>query len=494
MAKTGEWKPRDLEILRLLGEGLSDRAIATRLRLKSETVRWYNKRIYERLGVSSRIQAVRTAMAQGLLVRTTVEPTAPVPRSPIKYLKRDEPSIAYQVVGKGPVDLVLIQSFISNLEVEWDEPECAAFFEGLARGARLFLFDRRGIGLSDRTDRPTALHETIEDVRAMLAAEGSSRAFVLGSSEGGAASILLASTYPDLVQGLILVGATPKVRRENGEPAWARDAAAFQQRADAMIETWGGPWAVAEYAPSRADDNRFRDWWSRMLRASASPASIRRVMDAVSEVDVRALLPHVGVRALVMHRTNDRIVPVAAGHYLAEQLPHATMFELPGEDHMIFVDSARVVDAVHAFMREGPRPAPESWIGTLLHAHGSGSLLDDEKRRILDSASPQRVHLLPESWVAVFDSPQRALRAADRLRALGRGRVGALALHVGACDRISDLPVPAALEAILALADGAIALEVRVSCALRDIVPDPDRRFEPVAERGNAPRHWRLRA
>ena len=494
MPKSDAWKPRELEILRLLGEGLSDRAIAARLRLKSETVRWYNKRIYERLGVSSRIQAVRTAMAQGLLVRTTVEPAVPVTRSPIKYLKRDGPSIAYQVVGNGPVDLVLIQSFISNLEVEWDEPECAAFFEGLARGARLFLFDRRGIGLSDRTDRPTSLHETIEDIRAMLAAEGSPRAFVLGSSEGGAASILLASTYPDLVQGLILFGATPKVRREHGEPSWARDEAVFKQRADAMTANWGGPWAIAEYAPSRADDARFCDWWSRMLRASASPASIRRVMDAVAEVDVRALLPHVGVRALVMHRSGDRIIPVAAGHYLAAQLPHATMLELPGEDHMLFVDGAQVVEAVHAFMRDGPRPAPESWIGTLLHAQGTGSLLDDEKRRILDSASVQRVHLLPESWVAVFDSPQRALRAAERLRALGRGRVGALTLHVGACDRMTDLPDAAALEAVMSLADGAAALDVRVSCVLRDLVPDPDRRFEPVAERGSVPRHWHLRA
>lgn len=493
MTKAVDWKPRELEILRLLGEGLSDRAIASRLRLKSETVRWYNKRIYERLGVSSRIQAVRTAMAQGLLARSVAEPAAPLPRSPIKYLKRDGPSIAYQVVGDGPVDLVFIQSFISNLEVEWDEPECAAFFEGLARGTRLFLFDRRGIGLSDRTDRPSTLHETIEDVRAMLAAEGSSRAFILGSSEGGAASILLASTYPELVQGLILFGATPKVKRTNGEPAWARDEAVFVQRADAMVETWGGPWAIAEYAPSRADDPRFRDWWARMLRASASPASIRRVMDTVAEVDVRALLPHVGVRALVMHRSGDRIIPLAAGEYLAAHLPHATLLELPGADHVLFIDGARIVDAVHAFMRDGSRPEPESWIGTLLHSHGRGSLLDPEKRRILASAAPKQIHALAEGWVAVFDSPQRALLAAERLRALGRGRIGALTLHVGACDRATDLPTVAALDAILKLAEGAAALEVRVSCTLRDIVPDPERRFEPVAELANTPRHWRLR-
>ena len=217
-------------------------------------------------------------------------------------------------------------------------------------------------------------------------------------------------------------------------------------------------------------------------------------MDAVSEVDVRALLPHVNVRAPVMHRTDDRIIPIAAGRFLAEQLPHATMLELPGEDHMVFVDSAQVVDAVHAFMREGPRPEPESWIGTLLHAHGSGSLLDEEKRRILESDAAQRVHLLPDGWVAVFDSPQRALRAAERLRALGRGRVGALSLHAGACDRMTDLPAPSALEALLALAEGAAPLEVRVSRTLRDIVPDPDHRFESVAEHGSAPRHWRLRA
>jgi pimeloyl-ACP methyl ester carboxylesterase/DNA-binding CsgD family transcriptional regulator len=318
MSPATDWKPRDLEILRLLGEGLSDRAIAERLRLKPETIRWYNKRIFERLGVSSRIQAVRTAIAKGVL--STAVATAPVPpvaRSPIKYLMRDGPSIAYQVVGSGPVDLVFVQSFISNLEVEWDEPECAAFFERLARGARLFLFDRRGVGLSDRTDRPTAMHETVEDIRAMLAAEGSTRAFVLGSSEGGAVSVLLASMYPDLVQGLILFGATAKATRDGDEPAWARDRASFLDRVERIVASWGGPWAVAEYAPSRADDARFRDWWARMLRASSSPTAIRRVLQAVSETDVRALLPHVGVRTLVVHRAGDRLVPEAAGRYLA---------------------------------------------------------------------------------------------------------------------------------------------------------------------------------
>lgn len=492
MGSATDWKPRDLEILRLLGEGLSDRAIAERLRLRPETIRWYNKRIFERLGVSSRIQAVRKAIAEGVLPTLVAPaPVPPVTRSPIKYLKRDGPSIAYQVVGDGPVDLVFVQSFISNLEVEWDEPECAAFFERLARGARLFLFDRRGVGLSDRTDHPTAMHETVEDIRAMLAAEGSTRTFVLGSSEGGAASVLFASMHPDLVQGLILFGATAKATRDGDEPHWARDLTVFRERVERIVETWGGPWAIAEYAPSRADEPRFREWWARMLRASSSPTGIRRVLDAVTETDVRALLPHVGVRTLVLHRAGDRLVPTAAGRYLAEQMPNATYLELPGADHMLFIDSDRVVDAVHGFLREPTHAAPETWIGVLLCGMGSGSGLDPAKRALLEGAAPRRVFDLADGWVAVFDTPERAVRAAERLRALGRGRAGAFALHAGACDRATDAPGAAALDAVRSLARGAAPLEIRLSGMLRDLMSDPGRRFEPVPEGESL--HWRLR-
>lgn len=466
--------PRELEILRLLGEGLSDRQIASRLGLKGETVRWYNKRLYKRLGVTTRIQAVRVGISQGLLSSAVpAPPKRTVERSPIRYLRRsDGPAIAYQVVGSGPVDLVLIQSYISNLEVEWDEPECAAFFESLASQCRLILFDRRGVGLSDRTDQPTTIHETADDVHAILKAEGSNRAFILASSEGGAASLLLASSDPALVQGLILFGSTPKLVHTDADSQWARDPERFRERADAMVDTWGGPWAIADFAPSRAHEPAFRDWWARMLRASSSPSGIRRIMDAAMHTDVRSLLPHVRVRTLVLHRRGDRIVSVAAGRYIAERMPNARFIELAGDDHMVFIDSARIVEAVHAFLREPSLPTSESWIGVVLASVGSGSALDVTKRAILTSAAPRRLDEIPGGWFAVLDSPQRARHAAEQLVALGRGRCGAMALHVGACDRQSDLPSAPVLESALSLAKAAAPLELRVSPALQALWPE----------------------
>lgn len=493
MATSADWRPRDLQVLRLLGDGLSDREIASRLRLKPETVRWYNKRIYERLGVSSRIQAVRAAIAQGLLA-TEVAPLAatPVSRTPVRYVRRDGVSVAYTIIGDGPVNLIFIPSFTSHIEAMLALPESLAFFERLGRFARVFLPDLRGTGLSDRIDSPPALHETVEDMRAMLAAEGADRTFMLGSSAGGAVSVLFATSHPEVVQGLILFGSIAKTVRDGDGPTWARTRESFEARKELLVAGWGGTVAVELYAPSRAADPDFRAWWGRYLRSASSPGDVRRLLDAVSEVDVRALLPHVGVRTLVLHRTDDRVVPVEAGRYLAEGIPGAKLLELPGPDHLLFVEHDAVVDAVRDFLQQPARPAPpDAWVAILLH--GGGRRLDAETRRVLEAATAQRVHELPGGWVAVFDSPARALRAARQLRALGRGRVGTLTLHVGACDRRTDLPAPASLEVLLTLVKGAPALEIRVSDVLRDLIPHPEHELARVDERADTPRHWRLR-
>ncbi|MBK6487074.1 MAG: hypothetical protein IPF98_09435 [Gemmatimonadetes bacterium] len=150
-------KEREIQVLRLLAEGLSDRTIASRLSLAPETVRWYNKELYVKLDVTSRTQAVRRATALGLLdvpvaVRAASPAAAsPVPRSPIQYVERGGVYIAYQTVGRGQVDLLFVHGFLSHIEIAWEEPEYAAFFEQLGRMARVILFDKRGIGLSDRT-------------------------------------------------------------------------------------------------------------------------------------------------------------------------------------------------------------------------------------------------------------------------------------------------------------------------------------------------------
>ena len=164
MTSSADLKDREREILTLIAEGLSDRAIAMKVHLSTETVRWYNKQIYRKLGVTSRGEAAQRAMAGGLIGTLDASASrAPVERSPIRYVSNEGVSLAYQVVGKGPVDVLFMFGFVSHLEVSWEEPGYAAFFDELGRHARVIMFDRRGVGLSDRTHGLSTLENTISD-------------------------------------------------------------------------------------------------------------------------------------------------------------------------------------------------------------------------------------------------------------------------------------------------------------------------------------------
>ncbi len=465
-------KERERSILQLLAKGLSDREIAQRLNLAPETVRWYNKQLYGKLGVTSRASAVTRATALGL-IGTTESTTAqrPIERSPIRYLTNEGVSIAYQVVGQGPVDLLFIGGFISHLEMSWEDPGYTTFVEELARSARVILFDRRGVGLSDRVQGASSIENTVSDARAVLSAVGSQRAFVAGPSEGGAAAVLLASMFPEQVQGLVLIAATAKPARRGTEPVWSRPWEQFEKNIELIQQHWGEPWSVERFAPSRKDDPNFLAWWSRAFRAASSPSSARLILEQAMQVDIRPLLPQVRTRTLVVHRRDDGIVPVDAGRYLAAVMPNASMVELPGADHLFFVDPAPITRAIVHFLAEpNEEPQVDTWIAIVLHAAGLGSTLDDDKRRLLESHAARNVRSTPMGWTALFDAPNRALRCAERLRALGRGRVGGLALHVGAC-RVSDgTPVGETHEVAYRLVEAARPGEVLVSSTLRDIL------------------------
>jgi pimeloyl-ACP methyl ester carboxylesterase/DNA-binding CsgD family transcriptional regulator len=469
-------KDRELDILKLLAEGLSDRAIAARLNLSTETVRWYDKQIYLKLGVTSRGEAAARAIALGIISK--VEPSSPRPpvdRSPIRYVNNEGISIAYQVVGKGSVDLLFMSGFVSHLEISWEEPGYAAFFEELGRHARVIIFDKRGVGLSDRIRGASTLENTISDSRCVMRAVGSTRAFVCGTSESGAAAVLLASMYPDLVRGLVLMAATPMPARRGAEPEWARPWEEFERNIELMQQTWGEPWAIERFAPSRKGDAAFEGWWSRALRSASSPMSVRLILEQAMQVDIRTLLPQVRTRTLIVHRTGDSVVNVGAARYLAARMPNASLVELPGADHLYFVNPQQIAQAIVRFLAE-PDVEPEiaTWIAIVLQSAGPGALLNDEKRGILDAMEARQVRSTPNGWAALFDAPNRAIRCAERLRELGRGRVGGMALHVGACRTIDGAPVGAAHEIALRLVESAVPGEVLVSGTLRDILAGSD--------------------
>lgn len=465
-------KDRERDILLLMARGATDRMIASRLNLSEQTVRWYNKQCYTRLGVGSRQAAVERAVALGLISVPDVAAAAPsVARSPIKYVSNDGVSIAYQVVGSGPVDLLFMAGFVSHLEMWWEEPECAAFLDALGREARVILFDKRGVGLSDRHRGVATIEETISDAQSVLHAVGSTRMFVSGTSESGAAAILLASMHPAKVRGLILIGTTPKTARHGDEPEWAVAADVFAQRIAIIEARWGEPWALERFAPSRIGNVTFEAWWSRALRSAASPATAVLIMQRSAQVDVRSLLRHVHAPTLILHRTDDGIVNVGAARFLASQMPNARLVELAGADHLFFVDGASVVREMARFLSVPDATAQaDIRVAIILCAYGAGARLDEAKRSLLRACDAAFVTTKDDGWFALFDAPNRAIRCAQSLAALGVDRVGGMALHVGATRLSDDAPAGSAPSVARHLAASAQPGEVLVTATLRDIL------------------------
>lgn len=504
-------KERELQILRLIADGMSDRAIASRLNLSAETVRWYNKELYLTLGVTSRTQAVRRAAALGLLdlpiapaggdappsAVATAGASTHVSRSPIQYVERGGVYIAYQVVGSGPVDLLFFHGFISHLEIGWENPEYAAFFEQLGRVARVILFDKRGVGLSDRVRGAPTLEQTVGDAVAVLDAVGSKRAFVLGTSEGGAASLLLAMQHPTRVRGLLLLGATARVARTGAEPAWAAPREEFDRRIEALQQSWGQPWSIERFAPTRLHDESFKAWWSRLLRGASSPSAVRAVMEVARDVDVSALLPQLRTRTVVLHQRDDRVVPVEAARFLAAQIPGARLLEFPGADHIYFVNGEPFVRAIAEFLAE-PDEAQltDTWLAIIVHVHGRGTALSADQRAIADAFRPRRERLDPTGWTALFDAPSRAIACARRLRDLGRGRIGGISLHIGECRTSDGVAVGIAGDVAQQLASLAEPGDVVISETLHDVLVGSGitlERFAPRASTGDATQFgWRL--
>lgn len=472
MAPPVTLKDRERDILRLMARGATDRSIASRLCLSEQTVRWYNKQCYLKLGVGSRQAAVERATALGLISVPDVTAVTPkVVRSPIAYVANDGVSIAYQVVGSGPVDLLFMSGFVSHLELAWEEPECAAFLEALGRVARVILFDKRGVGLSDRHGGVATIDDTIRDAQCVLRAVGSTRVFVSGTSESGAAAILLASMHPAIVRGLILIGTTPMTARQGAEPEWATPVAALEQRVAAIEARWGEPWAIERFAPSRVGNAEFERWWSRALRSAASPATAALIVRRAMQVDVRTLLRHVQAPTLILHRTHDQLVNVGAARYLAAQLPNATLVELPGADHLYFVQSAPVVREMTRFLAAPDvMGQADTWVAIILAAHGVGARLDEQKRGLLRACDAEHVTSGPQGWTALFDAPNRAIRCAQALAALGPDGAGGMALHVGAARLSDGAPTGTAPAVAARMAASAAAGQVLVTATLRDIL------------------------
>lgn len=262
-----------------------------------------------------------------------------------RFARNRNVRIAYQVLGDGPCDLVVVPGLVSHLGLIWDDPDQVQFYEGLAAFARVILYDKRSTGLSDRAAAIPAMDIRIADTLAVMDAARSTRPAVLGISEGGKMALTLAARHPGRVHALALYGAFARSPTQEWPPSQVASRFNLIERA------WGTGLLPPTMAPSRTRDENFRRLWVRFERESASSAIAGALLRMDHDVDVRDTLPAVRVPALVMHRTGDQRIGVEYGRELAARMPAARYIELPGDDHLPHTgDSARILSEIEAFV------------------------------------------------------------------------------------------------------------------------------------------------
>jgi class 3 adenylate cyclase len=431
------------------------------------------------------------------------------------YAKGPGGDIAYQIVGDGPVDLVIVPGWLSHVDLMWADPRWAKFVGEFASFARVILYDKRGTGLSDPVDGVPTLESRADDLRAVLDAAGSDRAALFGYSEGGPISVMFAATYPGRVLSLILFGTYANGSRDDdgspGRAKWIR----LMGRVEATLDHWGDGSTVDWAAPSLKNDTASRVGAGALERAAMSPKMARLTFEAVlTRAKVQDILQSVSVPTLVLHRTNEAI-PVEFAREIAEKIPTARLVELDGVDHWAPVgDIKSITGEVEQFLT-GHRHAepPDRVLATVLFTDivdstrqaaelGDRSwrdLLgrhDDLTRQHIGRFQGREVKHTGDGFLATFDGPTRAVRCAttltERMPEIGvEIRSG---LHTGECevrgDDIGGIAVHIGAR-IAALAKGR---EVLVSRTVKDLVNGSGITFE---DRGThvlkgIPAEWQL--
>jgi pimeloyl-ACP methyl ester carboxylesterase len=288
-----------------------------------------------------------------------------------QYAKKGDVSIAYQVMGEGPIDLMFVNGLMAHMDLIWAEPQGSAVLRQLASFSRLILFDKPGTGLSDPVVGAPSLEQRVGDIGAVMDAAGSERAALIGYSEGGAPSAVFAAMYPERTEALILLATSS---RWHPGPDFFPELTSlhrFWRIVDEVAyERWGEGEFMLELAPSWTTSEVHRRTAGIAERACASPGMVRAMFDALREYDVRAVLPSVSVPTLVLHRRNE-FVPVELGRDLAAQLSDARYVELSGADHVFFAGDWKPITREIEMFLTGERHEPETdrVLQTALHRH-----------------------------------------------------------------------------------------------------------------------------
>jgi pimeloyl-ACP methyl ester carboxylesterase len=433
------------------------------------------------------------------------------------YARSGDVHIAYQVFGEGDIDVVVVHGLLSHLDLYWDWPLYARFMERLGSFARVIVFDKRGVGLSDRVSDLPSFPERMDDVRAVMDAAGSERAAVLGVSEGAPMALLLAATHPDRVGALVLHGGMARTTEAADYPfAPSRDVA--MQVMSELIQPYLEEATLVEvFAPSIADDPREVDAWNRRMHASASPSALHQLWLMATEVDVRDVLPAIRCPTLVMHRRGDRAASVHGARWMAGRIPDAKYVELSGSDHFPWIgDAEPVLGEIEEFLT-GVRGAttPDRVLLTVLFTDIVGStrkaaeLGDDAWKHLLEAHhgvvrqhlerfQGREVDTAGDGFLAVFDGPARAVRCAqgvaEAVRALGLEiRAG---LHTGEVELRGDDVAGLAVHIGARIAAQAGPGEVLTSRTVKDLVVGSGIAFTDrgVHELAGVPDTWQVYA
>jgi pimeloyl-ACP methyl ester carboxylesterase len=398
-----------------------------------------------------------------------------VERPETRYAKSGELSIAYQVVGEGPLDLVMVPALASNIELSWDLPFFADFLERLSSFARLILFDRRGNGMSDGSAGATPLEGQVDDVTAVLAAAGVEQPALFSILEGCSLATMFAASRPDLVRAMVMIAPNPRPVRGPGYE-FAPSTEEREARMANMIEKWGSASSEQGFIAGLARGGHRREW-ARWQSLAMGPAGLKASLALHGETDVRELLRGVQCPTLVMRPEDDTAYHELHSRYVAEHIPDARYLEFSGAGPIWLGAADEVADEVEHFLTGTRRPA----------------VIREEVGR----HRGRFVKSLGDGALAVFDGPSRAIDAATAIRAR-LGEIGLevrAGLHTGECELLPDDDIGGlAVHIGSRVSSLASPGEVLVSGTVRDLVVGSGHVLSDSGEHElkGVPGRWRL--
>lgn len=432
----------------------------------------------------------------------------------IRFARSDDVHVAYHVVGDGPIDIVYVQGAWSHLEFNWELPAFRRFCERLAEFSRVILFDKRGMGMSDRVPGATPLDVRMDDVGAVMEAVGSESAVLVGSSEGGPLSMLFAAAHPERTSSLILMGAEVKERKDADWP-WGDGVDEFEASMATLSDHWGKPNnSMERFAPSQQDTPWLAEWAGRLQRNSNTPGGAEEFLRMAFDIDVRDIVPSIRVPTLILHSAGDQVCHVENGRYLAREIPDSRYVEFPGADHLPWFEPDDALDEIREFLTGRRVPlAPDRVLATVLFTDLVGSteraaqIGDSSWRDQLEAHNTAvrselarfrgiEVNTAGDGFIATFDGPARAISCAQEIiqhvEQLGLDvRAG---IHTGEVERVGDDIAGIGVHIGSRIVDLAGPGDVFVSGTVRDLVAGSGIEFEDrgTHELRGVPDQWRI--